>query len=299
MLRSRIKVLGSRPYYDPDIRALCHAVKDGDPVAILETAALLAPYVPNGSILVPVPNHDGRAGYTLELAKAIRERLPRKDVTVLDALKGLPHPSLCEMKHAGFNLASVDYGFDFTGRRERMFLKNYNGSNGHPVFLVDNVIDTGRTARAAYVALGLPDTRLLALGNTFRGGSVLKGETAFIRNRWDWGRTTLINMAGGHASAKVYVEDRGPGTAFICDLCVDPGLQRNGLGSDLVLAALNEAWEMGADTALLWTAKKSWTSSWYKRTGFIPENIQLSDRYEHFYFDKEDFLENISNGNLT
>lgn len=299
MLRSRIKVLGSRPYYDPDIRALCHAVKDGDRAAIYKTAAMLAPYVRNGSILVPVPNHDGRAGYTLELAKAIREKLPRKDITVLDALKGLPHPSLCEMKHAGLSLSSVDYGFEYAGRRERMFLKNYNGSNGHPVFLVDNVIDTGRTAHAAYAALGLPETRLLALGNTFRNGSVLRGETVRLRDEWDWGRTTVINMAGGHASVKVYVEKDKPLAAAICDLTVDPSMRRCGLGDDLILAALAEAWELGAGTAVLWTYKRSWTASWYKRKGFILDDLQLSDRFEYYYFDKKDFEENIRNGNLT
>lgn len=299
MKDGRLTTIGARPYRDPGVRELCHAIKDGDTEAIRQAAAILSTHVPDGAILVPVPNREGKADYTLLLAEAIKDHCaPERSVHVVDALTGHPHPSLCLLKEAGLPTDGVDFGFRYRNRREKLFLASFNGSTGNPVYLVDNVVDTGRTARAAARALRLPEVGLLAIGNTYASGSPLKGTAVYHRNDWSWGRKTLINLSEGYASVTVSIDRDYMLTAWISDLQVHPDRRREGLGNDLLTEALLEARRMGATMACLWPDPSgSWLTDWYKRHGF-EEDRKGEDGKTILVFDLERLSEKLSEGIL-
>ena len=101
----------------------------------------MATIVPNNAVLVPIPGHHGVADQTLRLVKALSSytHLP-----FVDALRGKEHESQYEAKQRGHLLLGRDMGFYQV--RE---LPSYRIP-----CLVDNVVDTGTTAKAASEALG-------------------------------------------------------------------------------------------------------------------------------------------------
>ena len=162
---TQIEIIGAKPYYEPDTRALCHAVKDGEMGAIQKAAAILAPHVPAYTLLVPVPGHEGRAGYTKILAKAIQMEclMQRKVVLVADILECTPHQSFNELKHKGV----VPHPKDIEVRQRNflvseMFRKACE--TRYTPMLVDNVIDTGVTFAACHNATGIK--KILCIGDT-------------------------------------------------------------------------------------------------------------------------------------
>lgn len=160
-----LTVLGARPY--EEVRALCHAVKRRIwpfDEAVANAVGQMAGAIDRPAVLVPIPSHGGTATYTFALAGALCVEAAKKGIecTVADILVCKPHPSLCEEKHKD------------EGRPEdiaiEMFLKSSEPIErivrGRQVFLVDNVVDTGKTACAALTAL--PADGILAVGDTGR-----------------------------------------------------------------------------------------------------------------------------------
>ena len=144
-----INVIAAMPY--EFCRDFCHLVKSGYTPAIQTAARLLMHFVPEKSILVPIPGHGGNATYTLELAKHICKYLTiaETDAVVFDALKCTPHDSLCELKKSGLPIEDIELG-----------IRLRNGINllrfieaGYAIVLIDNVVDTGKTATAAVEAI--------------------------------------------------------------------------------------------------------------------------------------------------
>lgn len=93
-----------------------------------EMADFLARQIKEYDIIVPAPNHDGFADYTLCISKIVSEFTGAK---VVDCLRVLPHVPLYEDK-------SQELEFRLCGEVP----------NGR-IFLLDNVIDTGKTFFAA------------------------------------------------------------------------------------------------------------------------------------------------------
>ena len=62
------------------LRELCHSVKDRNKEAYLEAAEMLAHLVDKynleGYTFVPIPNHSGKAEYTLEILKMLQKLHP-------------------------------------------------------------------------------------------------------------------------------------------------------------------------------------------------------------------------------
>ena len=125
-------------YQTPGARDLAKKVKSGDAAAITQMATEMAAELElsPGSIFVPIPSSGGVATYTKQLANEIAAI---NGGTVSDILKGSERESLYDTKKSGGNAAEVDFGFRLDG----------DAPQGN-IVLVDNVMDTGETASAAF-----------------------------------------------------------------------------------------------------------------------------------------------------
>lgn len=162
------------------VAPIARKVKAGDDMAIARAAAMMTAAVRNimpadrQAVLVPIPNRTGRAGYTKTLAEKISKAL---HLPVIDALASNTHEPLYLVKKANGSLDEVPLYF----YRIRRVPKDKI-----PI-LIDNVLDTGHTAMAAYEALGRQDTLMAVLGDTHK----------FTPNQWKSDIYPLIdkNMA--------------------------------------------------------------------------------------------------------
>ena len=168
-------LLYSKPYYngaegaDPrsgDTYRYCQLAKKNAyriPKAFLDAYVLC---LPPKCILIPVPEHRGNAEANLDLCNALKNAAGiSKDVRRIDALRCDPHESLCEAKRQGKDTAGIDIRMHInTKETSREDLQMLNET--FQIVLVDNVMDTGRTLRAAAEALGLEDVMAIALGYT-------------------------------------------------------------------------------------------------------------------------------------
>lgn len=162
------------------IAPIARKVKAGNGMAIARAAAMMTAAVRNimpadkQAILVPIPNRTGRAGYTKTLAEKISEAL---HLPIIDALASNTHEPLYLVKKANGSLDEVPLYFYRIRRVPRDKI---------PI-LIDNVLDTGHTAMAAYEAIGRQDTLMAVLGDTHK----------FTPNKWKSDIYPLIdnNMA--------------------------------------------------------------------------------------------------------
>ena len=149
------------------VAPIARKVKAGDDMAIAKAAAMMTAAVRNvipkdkQVVLVPIPNRTGRAGYTKTLAEKISEAL---HLPVIDALASNTHEPLYLVKKANGSIDEVPLYFYRIRRVPRDKI---------PI-LIDNVLDTGHTAMAAYEALGRQDTLMAVLGDTHK----------FTPNKW-------------------------------------------------------------------------------------------------------------------
>jgi hypothetical protein len=147
------------------VAPIARKVKAGDDMAIAKAAAMMTAAVrnvmPKDKQVVPIPNRTGRAGYTKTLAEKISEAL---HLPVIDALASNTHEPLYLVKKANGSIDEVPLYFYRIRRVPRDKI---------PI-LIDNVLDTGHTAMAAYEALGRQDTLMAVLGDTHK----------FTPNKW-------------------------------------------------------------------------------------------------------------------
>lgn len=149
-----------------NVRALCHALREKNNVGAIESAAeLLYPLLPHTVWLIPVPSHNGTAGVTMELAvclwgKALAGK--KKSVSILTGLIGKARESLYEMKKANRDISRCELGLEADYHLRQMV--RIAGEQGVPVMLLDTVVDTGTTARAAASVTEISD--ILCVGST-------------------------------------------------------------------------------------------------------------------------------------
>lgn len=132
-------------YSDYGVREICHGVKERNQDCILEMAAYLSKQVTSDSILVPVPQHTGRAEYTKEIADLISGWT---GACVADVLGCKPHESGYRLKKRGEKYSP------------RFFLRGEKPVGR--VVLIDNVIATGATIREAERVIGNCDVQVYA-----------------------------------------------------------------------------------------------------------------------------------------
>ena len=104
-------------------------------------------------VLVPIPNHHGKAVYT----KALAEELSRRTgIPTWDILSCRPHMPLHYAKKNDLKPEGIYLKLSLYRQVPLMFT---------PI-IIDNVLDTGYTAGAAIKAVGHPDSMLAVLGHT-------------------------------------------------------------------------------------------------------------------------------------
>jgi len=153
-------------YYETKgLRELCHAVKQRNDDAMTTAAECLSDIVTlynlDGFHIIPIPNHSGKAEYTLEILKRLQKL---NDITIDDILVGSHHETMYNAKKSGNPLSKDKFGFRIT--------RNITSKN---TILFDNVIGSGTTYFAALdaIGIGLP---LLVLGQT--------QETNYYEREW-------------------------------------------------------------------------------------------------------------------
>ena len=126
-----------------DVRRVAFALRDAERWAVAAAAARMAPFVPPGAVLVPVPSSLGGVEANLALAHAISERTGTR---VLPAIhRQAPVPSSRLMRREGYPSPHPDtHGFVATG------IPLPEGA----VLFIDNVMTTGSSFQAARLALG-------------------------------------------------------------------------------------------------------------------------------------------------
>jgi len=147
------------------LRDLCHNVKSRDDNALTEAAEWLSRVVDiydlEGYSIIPIPNHSGRAEYTLEILKRLKRI---RNIRICDILVGAAHATQYDTKKAGAKLSVTDYGFKLIGDIP------FNRA-----ILFDNVIGSGNTYFSAMKTIKF-ETSLLTLAQTH--------STAYYMNQW-------------------------------------------------------------------------------------------------------------------
>lgn len=169
-----IRVLGAEPY--EKVRELCHK-KDMDAMELVEVIGdRFHPYLPEKSVLVPVPGHEGYATHSVRMCAAIlvatakanqADSAVKKYTTLCDCLSCVPHPSLCVMKHRGEDISRVEVEVQWKNELEKELFNSYVRDGLVPI-LVDNVVDTGKTVRSCMRRLGVGPVQVIAIGSTGR-----------------------------------------------------------------------------------------------------------------------------------
>ena len=144
------------PY--PKVRQLAHGLKDGDYASICKAADMMADGIREmaagrNCVLVPIPNHRGRAVYTKTLANEISRRT---GFPTWDILSCRPHMPLHYAKKNDLKPEGIYLKLNLYRQVPEQFT---------PI-VIDNVLDTGYTAGAAIKAVGHPNTMLAVLGHT-------------------------------------------------------------------------------------------------------------------------------------
>lgn len=133
-------------YSTPYVREICHDVKQTKntyrrqkAIRYIADDLISRNIVSAGDVLIPAPQHGGRAEYTLEIAKQLSKV---SGASVADVLRRIPSKSLYEKKYEG---KPVDPEMYIEGSIP--FAERY--------FFVDNVISTGTTYKIACMLCGL------------------------------------------------------------------------------------------------------------------------------------------------
>lgn len=136
-----ITYLSTGHYYEGINQWVAHKLKEGDKDAFDYAARQMAKLLPKNAVLIPIPGRHGTPDQTMQLCRDIAKytHLP-----IIDALRGNDRESQYEAKYKGKSLTEEQLGF-----RKTSLLP----SNRVP-YLIDNVVDTGTTAKAAVKALG-------------------------------------------------------------------------------------------------------------------------------------------------
>lgn len=130
------------------VQDLTKEIKYGDDEAIEKAAISMSKRIPKGSILIPVPQHSGRAEYTLKLSNRIANL---SGCEVLDILKSDPREETLFSKKKKNGGVVKDYSLGFyVADNEEIGNKLKSARN---VILIDNVVDSGMTYEQAAKAI--------------------------------------------------------------------------------------------------------------------------------------------------
>lgn len=136
-----ITFLSTGHYYEGINQWVAHKLKEGDAEVFDYAARQMAKLLPKNALLVPIPGKHGTPDQTMRLCRDIASytHLP-----IIDALRGNDRESQYEAKYKGRSLTEEQLGFN----------KVTTLPSDRVPYLIDNVVDTGTTAKAAVKALG-------------------------------------------------------------------------------------------------------------------------------------------------
>ena len=136
-----ITYLSTGHYYEGINQWVAHKLKEGDAEVFDYAARQMAKLLPKNAVLVPIPGRHGTPDQTMRLCRDIASytHLP-----IIDALRGNDRESQYEAKYKGRSLTEEQLGFN----------KVTSLPSDRVPYLIDNVVDTGTTAKAAVKALG-------------------------------------------------------------------------------------------------------------------------------------------------
>ena len=136
-----ITYLSTGHYYEGINQWVAHKLKEGDAEVFDYAARQMAKLLPKNAVLVPIPGRHGTPDQTMLLCRDIANytHLP-----IIDALRGNDRKSQYEAKYKGRSLTEEQLGFN----------KVTSLPSDRVPYLIDNVVDTGTTAKAAVKALG-------------------------------------------------------------------------------------------------------------------------------------------------
>ena len=157
-----ITLLSTGHYYEGINQWVAHKLKEGDAEVFDYAARQMAKLLPKNAVLVPIPDRHGKPNQTMRLCRDIASytHLP-----ILDALRGNDRESQYEAKYKGRSLTEEQFGY----RRIAHI------PTGRVPYLIDNVVDTGTTAKAAVKALGGGVVLSYAMSDTLLSHNVHEG----------------------------------------------------------------------------------------------------------------------------
>lgn len=127
--------------YEGVLRSLCRGMKDGDTECCKAAAYIFCSMLPENAIICPMPGHEGKPTYMKDVCYEVFNI--RNDVVIWEGLRCVPHESSYHDKKMGI-----------VPDPPTMMVEEDDPIPFGTVFVLDNVIATGRTA-AATEALGL------------------------------------------------------------------------------------------------------------------------------------------------
>ena len=140
------------------LKDIAHGVQTHSAQSIKLTARLLRCIVPTDCVIVPMPGHDG---YADGMKMVCYELQDLSDRVMCNCLTCTPHESVYEQKKRGETPSSVDMKCDVEALNEILYEYSIPKSE---VYIIDSVVDTGTTAKAALQAM--PFATIIALAKT-------------------------------------------------------------------------------------------------------------------------------------
>ena len=169
-------IIVAGPY--PELRELAYRIKGADWDAVQEAAERIVAAIPDevdgaSVVLVPIPSSSGSTDANLDLAERIAKSIGAE---VLDVLRSSPRASTRQKKVSGApQLLARDMPMSLRGWFDMSDIADKD------IFLVDNVIDTGATLRAAQAAFG---RRVGALALAVTDGNNPRAQAAWRTQRF-------------------------------------------------------------------------------------------------------------------
>lgn len=129
-----------RYFLDPGARTIARRLKKQEQAAVQHAAAVLSKYIPENCVLIPMPSH---TGYPVAMKALCREIAKITHSSVVYAIQGVSRETMYAVKKRGGTMSENDL----------LFKQVKPVPTGKNIIIVDNVVDSGRTALAACHAM--------------------------------------------------------------------------------------------------------------------------------------------------
>lgn len=84
-----------------------------------------------------------------------------------------------------------------------------------------------------------------------------------------WGKKAIFISTFGDGVVALDIDDEQPHVGWIHDLVVDESQRKQGIGTELLEAAIDEAKNKGCNKVCLWADPVDWLLKWYESKGFV------------------------------